>query len=49
MSLNAQSQILEGIVHTSTNRLEEKVNFECNRSWESDGRDSIQIILFKDY
>ena len=36
VSLNTQSQTVKGIVHTSTNRLEEKVNLECDHSWESD-------------
>ena len=36
VSLITQSQTLKGIVHTSTNRLEEKVNLECNHSWESE-------------
>ena len=36
VSFNTQSQTLEGIAHTSTNRLEEKVNLECDHSWESD-------------
>ena len=38
--LNTQSQTVKGIVHTSTNRLEEKENLEHNHSWETDGHDS---------